>query len=86
MASVPAIFRGLASKIDAVEASVVHDHAYEFKVLPRSEADELFRAIMEASGKGWFKRNLMWLGVRIGGWFIYSRVHNMNDPSIEEMG
>ena len=61
LASVPKLFRSLASKVDAVEASTIHDHAYEFKTLPRGEADELFRAIMEASGKSWFKRNLMWL-------------------------
>lgn len=84
LASVPALFRGLASKVDAIEAGVVHDHAYEFKTMPRSDADELFRAIIGASGKGWFKRNLMWFGVRAGGWVVYNRVHNMNAPMEEE--
>lgn len=80
LASVPALFRWLASKVDAIEASIIHDHAYEFKTIPRKEADELFHAIMEASGKSWFKRNLMWLGVRVGGWVVYRHVHNMNAP------
>ena len=71
LASVPIGFRNLASKVDAIEGSVVHDHAYRFRTLPRRGADELMRAIMKASNKSWFKRNLMWLGVRIGGRFTY---------------
>ncbi len=81
LASVPSLFRNLASKVDAVEASVIHDHAYEFKTLPRDVADELFRAIMAASGKSWFKRNLMWFGVRIGGWAVWNR--RARDPVVE---
>ena len=84
LASVPALLRWLASKVDAIEASIIHDHAYEFKTVPREEADDLFRAIMIASKKSWFKRNLMWLGVRVGGWVVYRRVHIMNAPSIGE--
>ena len=73
LASVPWLFRTLASKVDAIEASVIHDHTYEFKTLPRQVADELMRAIMSAGGKSWFKRNLMWLGVRTGGWWVYRK-------------
>ncbi|MFQ5742002.1 MAG: DUF1353 domain-containing protein [Acidobacteriota bacterium] len=69
--SVPGLFRSLASKVDSIEGSTVHDHAYRFKVLPRRTADALFREIMIAAGKSWFKRNLMWLGVRAGGWWTY---------------
>lgn len=73
LASVPGLFRSLASKVDAIEASVIHDHAYEFKTLPRQVADELMLAVMVASRKSWFKRNLMWFGVRLGGWAVYRR-------------
>lgn len=73
LASVPVGFRNIASKVDAVEASVIHDHAYETRTMPRAEADRLFLEIMEASGIGWVKRNLMYSAVRMGGWVIWNR-------------
>lgn len=71
LASVPRPLRWLASKVDGIEGSVIHDHIYENDTMPRKEADDLFLEIMKAGEVNWAIRNIMWSGVRIGGWLVY---------------
>lgn len=73
LASVPRGFRNIASKLDGIEASVVHDHAYFYKTLPRFQADALFLAILKAGGVPWLRRLAMYAAVRAGGWIPYGK-------------
>jgi hypothetical protein len=83
LASVPRGFRNIASKLDGVEASIIHDHAYEYGTVPRDVADALFLALMEAGGVSWMKRQVMYAAVRAGGWAIYSKAAGETDGPAE---
>lgn len=51
------------------EAACIHDILYQSCILPRWESDALFKTLMEVTHTGKTKRNTMWFGVRIGGWY-----------------
>ncbi len=70
LASIPRIFQPFISKLEGVEAAVLHDWFYRFKVVPRAQADRIFLEAMEGAVP-WWKRRVMWLGVRAGGWLSY---------------
>jgi len=56
--------------------AVIHDYLYRLDsnpVVEREVADKVFMEAMEVRGKGWFVRNAMYLGVRIGGWTAYHK-------------
>jgi hypothetical protein len=50
------------------EAAVIHDWLYTTHAVPRAEADALFEEALAAGGEPAWRRWLMWLGVRVGGW------------------
>lgn len=58
------------------QASVMHDELYrrgaEPGALPRARCDELFLEGMRVLGVPWWKRRLMWAGVRLGGASAYA--------------
>lgn len=61
-----------------VEAAIVHDYAYERgefngKAITRAQADELFRRLMAEEGVWWWRRALIYRGVRFGGWRPWAR-------------
>ena len=41
--------------------------------MSRAEADELFREMLEVLGVGVIKRNLMYSGLYVGGWYRYGQ-------------
>ena len=49
-------------------AAVIHDYLYSTHLVPREEADAIFKALLVEDGAGVITRSLMHLGVRIGGW------------------
>jgi hypothetical protein len=55
----------------AHEAAVLHDWLYTSGRVTRGKADALFREASAASGVPWWRRWLMWAGVRVGGWSGY---------------
>lgn len=55
----------------AHEAAVVHDWLYSEQKVSRDVADRVFREASAASGVAWWRRWLMWAGVRIGGGFAW---------------
>lgn len=73
-ASVPRIpfaylmFGGVANK-----AAVIHDYLYSTVKLNRAKCDAILREASKVSGVSWFRRNAMWLGVRIGGSSHYGK-------------
>lgn len=77
-ASVPRLpFAYLMTGGKANAASVVHDWLYSSHMFDRATSDAVFKEAIEAEGHGWITANLMWLGVRIGGWAVWSKEKNL---------
>lgn len=51
----------------ANKPAVLHDFLYSTGLVPRAHADAIFREAMAVVGVSRIIRNLMWLGVRLGG-------------------
>lgn len=60
----------------AVRASVLHDYLYRSHTATRAEADAVFLEAMKLTGIPWWRRNLMWLGVRAFGGKPYAVERN----------
>lgn len=54
-------------------AAVLHDSLYRIKTMSRAEADRIFLEAMAVLGVPKWKRNLMYAGVRAGGWWYWNR-------------
>ena len=70
LASIPKVFRGIIPPRGRwTQAAIAHDWAYCGKTtLTKREADLLFLHGMESiGGIPWWKRNVMYLAVRLGG-------------------
>jgi len=64
-ASIPRSFRFLISRVgNHGMAAVLHDWLCEYKIVSRKEADRLFLEAMGVSEVNWFKRNIMYFGVK----------------------
>lgn len=48
-------------------SATVHDYLYYSGEYPREVCDGIFKEILESEGAGFFRRNMMHLGVRVGG-------------------
>lgn len=69
------------------KAAVVHDWLYRKRMWLRSDgtvqycsrkwADDIFYEGMEVLGVKRWKRVVMWLGVRLGGWFAWRRYRKL---------
>lgn len=67
-ASVPRLpFLFLLAGGEANEPAVIHDWLYHSHEVPRAMADAVLEEAMAVAGQPWWRRKLMWLGVRIGG-------------------
>lgn len=51
----------------ASAAAVIHDYLYKTKEVPKILADAVFREASKATGVPFWRRSLMWFGVRIFG-------------------
>ncbi len=75
-ASIPRLlWRVLGSPYDPdiFAAAIAHDAMYRGRIVPRSDADTAFLALMAESGVKKHKRRLVWIGVRLFGWITYLR-------------
>lgn len=57
-------------------AAVIHDYLYRKGAIPtvsQKVADQIFREAMLVKGVPWWRRWIMWAGVRIGGWTAYKK-------------
>jgi hypothetical protein len=73
LASIPWLVDPLFDDIDHRAAGVIHDWCYCSQQWSRAEADDLFREMLETIRVGIVKRNLMYSGLRVGGWYRYGQ-------------
>lgn len=52
---------------EANEAAIVHDYLYHSHEVARDVADAVFEEAMAVTGQPWWRRKLMWAGVRLFG-------------------
>lgn len=52
---------------EADKPAVIHDHLYRSHECSRADADAVLDEAMAATGQPWWRRKLMWAGVRLGG-------------------
>ena len=71
LASVPRMFWRIASPIDAIEPAIIHDYLCRKKIGTRKSADQTFLHAMSDYGVKWWRRNLMYLAVRLYSWFLW---------------
>lgn len=68
LASVPRLpFVYLLCGDCAREAAVIHDHLYTTHEVDRATADAVLLEASAVTGVRWWRRWLMWAGVRLGG-------------------
>ena len=69
LASIPTLIpRFVAQKVDVhIEAAVVHDDMYRRGLYDKDFADAVFLLGMEEAKVPWWRRRLMWAGVRLFG-------------------
>lgn len=72
-ASIPKIFHGIFSPWDIKHgpAAILHDYLYQFRLVPRKEADGIFLEAMRIRGVGWVKRHIFYRAVRTFGQDAY---------------
>lgn len=69
LASIPRALWNVLPPVGAYDrAAVVHDFLYRHGGVTRVQADGAFLEAMQVCGVGSFRRHLIWLGVRAGGW------------------
>lgn len=60
---------------EADKPAVIHDYLYHSHEVARAVADDVFLEAMALTGQPWWRRNLMWLGVRLFGGAPYDADH-----------
>lgn len=55
------------------KAAVVHDYLYTSHLVERPIADAVFEEALAATGQPWWRRKLMWAGVRLFGGTPYDQ-------------
>ena len=58
---------------EIMAAAIAHDALYRGEIVPRKDADSIFREMMEKCGIKRWKRRRIWLGVRLFGWITWLR-------------
>jgi len=73
-ASVPSLFWIIVPPDgEYTAAAVVHDFLYCLQDRTRNEADNIFLEIMRELGVSAWKREVMWLAVRMFGWIPWNK-------------
>lgn len=60
----------------ASKEAVIHDYLYRNRIGTRKQADDVFLEAMKLNGQAWWRRSLMWAGVRLFGWTAYPKGAN----------
>ena len=82
LASLPRVVRVFISQNGKHRgAAVIHDRLYRLAGIldySRKEADLVFLEAMKVSGVSWTVRQMMYRGVRAGGWVVYNKYLKAN--------
>jgi hypothetical protein len=73
-ASIPRFFWriiGHPFAADILPAALLHDALYQTELFPRAFCDRVFRDYLGQRGFSWWRRTAVWLGVRLGGGFVW---------------
>lgn len=66
----PLVYVTMGGRFNA--PAVVHDFLYHnHNMCSREQADGVLREAMQTEGHNWFRRSLVWAGVRLFGWKPY---------------
>jgi len=70
----------------AQKSAVVHDYLYNGieEGFSRKRADSILLQAMKEEGLWWWRRSLMWFGVRLFGGFFFERPKKWNKSKYEE--
>jgi hypothetical protein len=60
---------------------LLHDMLYACELVQREEADNILKMALKEAGANWFRRNIIYAGVRAGGWVVWK---NHTSESISE--
>lgn len=74
LASVPRLLWAILPPQSIAEEAVLHDWLYSNQdkhTLTRAQCDGLLLEAMIAQGQGWWKRQTIYRGVRLGGWVAW---------------
>lgn len=74
-ASIPRIFwctTGTPMSPQFQAASLIHDALYDAELLDRRQADGILYWCLRQDGVYWYTARKMWLGVRLGGYFVWA--------------
>ena len=74
---IPIIYALYGDKVH--RESVIHDYLYRIKKYSRCAADRVFLEAMKARKKRFYIRWIMFLGVRLGGYFAFRRLINYEE-------
>lgn len=73
LASIPRALRWMLNPNGkSRRAAVLHDFLYTGQHLSRKDSDLLFLAALKADGVSLIQRQLLYRGVRMGGWMFYN--------------
>lgn len=86
LASIPKILQNIIPRTTAPAASVAHDYCYQKNLIfmyigknmymgvpsSRKRSDYNFKLMLKACGISSFKANMMYAGLRAGGWKVYN--------------
>jgi hypothetical protein len=74
---IPGVYE-LAGDTSAV-AATIHDYLYSTHIVSRKVADAVLREASAVTGVPWWRRQIMWAGVRVFGWTHWGTA--ATDPS-----
>ena len=68
---IPFVYSWLGNRFQA--AGAIHDYIYRYKMFPRWICDAILCEAAEALGATPVEQDVLWAGVRLGGWMYYGR-------------
>lgn len=73
LGSIPRVFWNVLPPIGPASLGfVVHDYLYATQTCSRAQADGVLLRAMKSTRTNWAARWLIYLGVRVGGWYAWS--------------